>query len=132
MKQIKLSAQIHPIIIKKSKFIGSAGVINNEKEAVNFIKKIKSQHPKANHNCWAYRIKLNNGILIKSSDDGEPSGTAGKIILYVMEKQDIINSIIVVTRYFGGIKLGKGGLVRSYSKITTEIIKKIGINVVDD
>ena len=125
--QINQSGQGYPNVIKKSKFIASVAPVNSEKEAKVFIEKIQKQNHKANHNCWAYRIYSPKGILLNESDDGEPSGSAGKPILFILEKQNIVNTVVVITRYFGGIKLGKGGLVRSYGKTTNEIIKAIGV-----
>lgn len=128
MKQIKQAGQSYPIIEKKSKFIASIAPISTEDEAKAFIKKISEQHHKANHNCYAYRIGSEKDLILNESDEGEPSGTAGQPMMYVLEKQEITNTVVVVTRYFGGIKLGKGGLVRSYSKAVSQIIKAIGLN----
>ncbi len=128
MKQIKQAGQGYPLIAKKSKFIASIAPISNEEEAKAFIRKIQDQHHRANHNCFAYRISADGGLIVNESDEGEPSGTAGKPMLYVLDKQNITNTVVVVTRYFGGIKLGKGGLVRNYSKAVSEIIKAIGLN----
>lgn len=118
------------IVIKKSRFISSVTPIVSEIEAQNFIEKIKKQHWSANHNVFAYQIGDNNEIQ-RCSDDGEPSGTAGLPVLNVLRGKDIKNTIIVVTRYFGGILLGTGGLVRAYGKSASEgvdaaqIIEKI-------
>ncbi len=125
--RISQAGQGFPRVDKKSKFIASAAPVDSESEAKAFIQKIQKQHPKANHNCWAYRIFTQNGVIPNESDDGEPSGTAGQPILYVLEKQKIVNTVMVITRYFGGIKLGKGGLVRNYSKATSELIGAIGL-----
>ncbi len=127
MKQIKQAGQGYPLIVKKSKFIASIAPVSTEKDAQTFIKKIQDQHHKANHNCFAYRISADGGLIVNESDEGEPSGTAGQPMLYVLDKQNITNTVVVVTRYFGGIKLGKGGLVRNYSKAVIEIIKAIGL-----
>lgn len=130
--RISQAGQIFPLIIKKSKFIASASPISSRIDANQFLEKIRDQQRKANHHCYAYRILEKGGILQKEDDDGEPSGTAGQPILYVLEKQQIINTIIIVSRYFGGIKLGKGGLVRAYSKATTNLIKIIGLESVNE
>ncbi|MHA1584837.1 MAG: IMPACT family protein [Promethearchaeota archaeon] len=130
--QIAEAGQSFPILEKKSKFISSASPVSNEAEAKVFIQKIKDQHHRANHNCWAYRIFDPKGIISNESDEGEPSGTAGQPILYVLEKQNIVNTVIVVTRYFGGIKLGKGGLVRAYSKSCSQIVKFIGLKKISN
>ncbi|MCM3292578.1 YigZ family protein [Paenibacillus sp. MER 180] len=102
------------IVIKKSRFIGYGKPVANEEEAIAFIEVIKKQHWNATHNCSAYVIGERDEIQ-KASDDGEPSGTAGKPILEVMKNQGLKNTAIVVTRYFGGILLGAGGLIRAYT-----------------
>lgn len=102
------------IVIKKSRFIGYGKPVANEEEAIAFIEEIKKQHWNATHNCSAYVIGERDEIQ-KASDDGEPSGTAGKPILEVIKNQGLKNTAIVVTRYFGGILLGAGGLIRAYS-----------------
>lgn len=102
------------IIIKKSKFIGYLKYVSSENEAKQFIEHIKAKHSDANHNCSAYILDL----VKKKDDDGEPTSTAGQPILDVLEYNNINNICAVVTRYFGGIKLGSGGLVRAYSKAT--------------
>lgn len=128
---IKDAGQSYPLRIKKSKFISSISQIQSEKQANEFIQKICKQHKKANHNCYAYRILNNDGVIKglveNENDDGEPSGTAGNSILYVLKMQKLVNVVVIVTRYFGGIKLGKGGLTRAYSKSTSELIKTIGV-----
>ena len=99
---------------KKSKFIGYASPVQTEENAITFIESIKSMHRRAKHNVYAYSIRENN--IIRYSDDGEPQGTAGVPVLDMMRKNDITDTVIVVTRYFGGILLGTGGLVRAYSQ----------------
>ncbi|SCG83576.1 IMPACT family member yvyE [Proteiniborus sp. DW1] len=103
------------IIINKSRFIGYAKPIISEDEAIAFIQEIKSKHKDATHNVYAYVFGESNNIQ-RYSDDGEPSGTAGIPVLEVIKKEDLRNVVVVVTRYFGGIKLGAGGLVRAYTK----------------
>jgi uncharacterized YigZ family protein len=103
------------IIIKKSRFIGYALPVESEEEAVAFIEKIKKQHWDASHNCSAFMIGENDEIQ-RSSDDGEPSGTAGKPILEVIRMKGLKNTAVVVTRYFGGTMLGAGGLIRAYNQ----------------
>src|SRR5699024_4890875 len=103
------------IIINKSRFIGYASPVESEKSAQEFIDTIKQKHKDATHNVFAYIIGQNKNIQ-RYSDDGEPSGTAGIPILEMMKKEDLTDTVIVVTRYFGGIKLGAGGLVRAYIK----------------
>ena len=103
------------IIIEKSQFIGYAKPVEDEEEAQAFVQEIKKKHRDATHNVWAYVLGDHNNIQ-RFSDDGEPQGTAGVPVLEVLKKNDVRNVCVVVTRYFGGIKLGAGGLVRAYTK----------------
>ncbi|NLY46233.1 MAG: YigZ family protein [Tissierella sp.] len=103
------------VIINKSRFIGYASPIDSEEEALEFIDEIKAKHRDATHNVSAYVIGENSNIQ-RFNDDGEPSGTAGIPALEVIKKEDLRNVVVVVTRYFGGIKLGGGGLIRAYTK----------------
>lgn len=103
------------IIIEKSTFIGYAKPIKTEEEAVEFVNEIKKKHKDATHNVWAYTVGKSMNIQ-RYSDDGEPQGTAGIPTLEVIKKEDLRDVVVVVTRYFGGIKLGAGGLVRAYTK----------------
>ena len=98
---------------KKSRFIGRVWQVSTEQEALETIQAMKKQHYDATHNCWAYIIR--DGA-IRFSDDGEPGGTAGMPILQVLQKEGLSNVVCVVTRYFGGILLGAGGLVRAYAR----------------
>ncbi|SDM42668.1 uncharacterized protein, YigZ family [Psychrobacillus sp. OK028] len=107
------------INIQKSRFITYINRAESEEEAQDFIINIKEKHKSANHNCSAYIIGEHDNIQ-KANDDGEPSGTAGVPMLEVLKKQGIKDTVVVVTRYFGGIKLGGGGLIRAYGKATTE------------
>lgn len=116
----------HEIVIQKSRFIGYVQRVNSEDEAQAFIQEIKKKHYDATHNCSAYIIGDRDQIQ-KANDDGEPSGTAGIPMLEVLKRMSLKNTAVVVTRYFGGIKLGAGGLIRAYSTTTSETIKKIGI-----
>ena len=116
----------HEIIIQKSRFIAHVSRAETEKDAQDFIQEIKKKHWDANHNCSAYMIGQHNEIQ-KANDDGEPSGTAGVPILEVLKKRDLKDTVVVVTRYFGGIKLGAGGLIRAYGKSTSEGINAVGI-----
>lgn len=111
---------------KKSLFIGHVKRVYSEEEARSFINKIKSEHKQATHNVYAYTIGENKGIQ-RYSDDGEPQGTAGIPVLEVIKKNDITDVVVVVTRYFGGVLLGAGGLVRAYSKGAAIGIKDAGI-----
>ena len=103
------------ITVKKSKFICNLIKIEKQEEAEEQIKKIKKKYHDARHNCVAYRVQENDTIVEKASDDGEPSGTAGGPMLTILQKNNLCNVLVVVTRYFGGILLGTGGLVRAYS-----------------
>lgn len=112
---------------KRSRFIGYVRPVNSEQEALDFIAAIKSKHWDAKHNVYAYRLR--EGNITRYSDDGEPSGTAGTPVLNVIQKNDLIDCVIVVTRYFGGILLGGGGLVRAYSHAAAIGIAAAGISV---
>ncbi|NMH75194.1 YigZ family protein [Bacillus sp. RO2] len=116
----------HEITIQKSRFIAHIARATTEEEAQSFIQEIKKRHWDANHNCSAYMIGEKNQIQ-KASDDGEPSGTAGVPILEVLKKKDLKDTVVVITRYFGGIKLGAGGLIRAYGKATSEGINATGM-----
>ena len=110
------------IVEKKSKFIANLIKVENREEAEEKIKEIKKKYYDARHNCVAYRIIEKDGLIEKASDDGEPSGTAGGPMLNILRNQNLANILVVVTRYFGGILLGTGGLVRAYSDATIKAI----------
>ena len=112
--------------IKKSRFICHAKRVYNEEEARDFISAIKKEHYKATHNCSAFIVGERSEIK-RTSDDGEPSGTAGVPMLGVLENHNLTNICVVVTRYFGGIKLGAGGLIRAYAGSVALAVKEIGI-----
>lgn len=112
--------------IKKSRFICHLKRVTTEDDARQFISSIKKEHYKANHSCSAMIIGDNSEIK-RSSDDGEPSGTAGVPMLTVLEKQELTNVVAVVTRYFGGIKLGAGGLIRAYAGSVANALSQTGI-----
>ena len=112
--------------IKKSRFICHAKRVYSEEEARDFITAIKKEHYKATHNCSAFIIGERSEIK-RTSDDGEPSGTAGIPMLGVLENHNLTNVCMVVTRYFGGIKLGAGGLIRAYASSVALAVKEIGI-----
>ena len=116
----------HEIVIEKSRFISHIARVETEDAAQAFIQEIKKKHKDATHNCSAYLIGEQNQIQ-KALDDGEPSGTAGVPILEVLKKKELKDTAVVVTRYFGGIKLGAGGLIRAYSKATSEGINTTGV-----
>jgi len=111
---------------KKSIFVGHAIRVCNENDARDFINKIKSENKEARHNVYAYVLGENLGIQ-RYSDDGEPQGTAGIPVLDVIKKIGVTDVVVVVTRYFGGILLGKGGLARAYSKAASTAIKEGGV-----
>ena len=110
------------IVEKKSRFIGTLFYVDDEENAKVIIKNVKKQYYDARHNCFAYRIMTENGVVERFSDDGEPSGTAGGPMLNILVKNNLCNVLIIVTRYFGGILLGTGGLVRAYSDATSKVI----------
>lgn len=101
---------------KKSKFIAYVKPVSSKEEAEDYIRYIKSLHPNATHNCSAYKINNNGLEFFKVDDDGEPSGTAGKPMGDIINYMEVTNLVVIATRYFGGIKLGAGGLVRNYAK----------------
>ena len=111
------------IVEKKSRFIANLFYVENPEEAEIKIKEIKKKYHDAKHNCFAYLTYENGEIYKKFSDDGEPSGTAGAPMIDIIEKENLRNILIIVTRYFGGILLGTGGLVRAYSEAFKEALK---------
>ena len=106
---------------KRSEFIGYSNSIKNVRDINNFVKVLKSKHPSARHICWAYRIYVNDEIIENSTDAGEPSGSAGLPILNTIKHHNIVNCGIFVARFFGGIKLGKQGLINAY-KTTAKLV----------
>lgn len=120
------------IVEKKSKFICNFIKVSNQDDAESVIKELKKRYYDARHNCVAYRVTEGDMVIEKSSDDGEPSGTAGAPMLNILQKSNMINVVAVVTRYFGGILLGTGGLVRAYSDVllnAIEISEKVSMVV---
>jgi len=114
--------------IKKSHFIAIAKKIDSRKEALNFISEVKALYSDARHHCWAYLLgDPVNSTNCGSNDDGEPSGTAGRPILSQINYNNIGNIIVVVVRFFGGVKLGVGGLVRAYREVTQKVLKVIEV-----
>ena len=107
--------------IKKSRFIAHAARVTSQAESLDFFESVADNQ--ATHNCWAWRINFQ----VRSSDDGEPSGTAGRPILNVIERRQLENVMVVVTRHFGGIKLGVGGLVRAYSGTAAKCLDRAGV-----
>lgn len=115
------------IVEKRSKFIADIFPVCSVKEAEEKIIEIRKKYFDAKHHCFAYRVIENNQIIEKSSDDGEPSGTAGAPMLAILQKQNLSQILVVVTRYFGGTLLGTGGLVKAYSEATIQSIDKAKI-----
>ena len=118
------------VIINKSRFIGYACPCETEEEALAFLNKIRTKHKDATHNCYAYVIGKNAGIM-RYSDDGEPGGTAGLPMMEVLKAQGVVNCCVVVTRYFGGVLLGAGGLVRAYTQGTVIALKAAQVVVME-
>lgn len=116
----------YEVTIKKSRFICSIARVTTEQEAQDFISQVQADNKKATHNCFAYLLGDNDQIQ-RESDNGEPSGTAGIPILESLKMAKIHDVVAVVTRYFGGIKLGAGGLIRAYSNTTTDAIHQAGL-----
>lgn len=115
------------IVEKKSKFIANIFYVESQEEAENYIKEISKKYHDARHNCYAYSVFSDDGLINKFSDDGEPSGTAGAPMLNIITSKEITNVLVIVTRYFGGILLGTGGLVRAYSEATNQALEKVNI-----
>lgn len=120
------------LVEKKSKFIANLFYIESREEAEDIIKMQKKKYYDARHNCYAFRVLGEDGIIEKSSDDGEPSGTAGAPMLNILSKMKITNVLVIVTRYFGGILLGTGGLVKAYSNLTKLALEKAEISILEE
>ena len=112
---------------KRSRFLGHLRPVETEEEARLFITEMKKKHHDARHNCWCYRIR---GGAVRYSDDAEPQGTAGLPMLEILQREGIENAVCVVTRYFGGVLLGTGGLLRAYQKAAKGAVEDAGISVV--
>ena len=113
------------IVEKKSKFIANLFYVESIEQAESVIKETRKEYFDARHNCIAYRIVKDNQVVERFSDDGEPSGTAGAPMLNILQKNELVNVLIIVTRYFGGILLGTGGLLRAYSDSLLKAIEKV-------
>ena len=111
------------IVERKSKFIANIFYVETKEEAEKIIQENKKRYHDARHNCFAYRVIENDRIIDRARDDREPSGTAGAPMLNILVKNMLCNVLVIVTRYFGGILLGTGGLVRAYSEVTNNVIK---------
>ena len=115
------SAATYEKVIERSRFIANCAHVQDEEEAKAFVAKIRAEHSLATHNCYAF-VADKTGNLMRFSDDGEPQGTAGMPILDVLKNKKLFETAVVVTRYFGGVKLGAGGLVRAYSGTAAEAL----------
>lgn len=115
------------IVRKKSRFIANMFYVKDVAQAEEIIKQVKKQYHDAKHNCFAFSISNTQGIVKKSSDDGEPTGTAGMPLLNILEKNNLNNVLIIVTRYFGGTLLGTGGLLRAYSDVAIQALQNTNI-----
>ncbi len=113
------------IVEKKSKFIANVFYVETVEEAEEKVKEIKKKYFDARHNCFAYSVFTKDGIVNRFSDDGEPSGTAGGPMLNILNGKELTNLVVIVTRYFGGILLGTGGLIRAYTGATQEALRKL-------
>jgi len=122
-----LGTACEEIVISKSHFIGYAASFSDESSAIDFLQTIRNEHKTAKHHCYAYIIGENSGIM-RYSDDGEPAGTAGLPIMDVLRAKNVVNCCIVVVRYFGGILLGTGGLVRAYQRCAQETLSSAGLS----
>ena len=109
---------------KRSRFIGHVWPVDSEDQAQELIRRVKKQHYDARHNCWCYLL---GGAVVRYSDDGEPQGTAGQPMLAVLQRENVTNAVCVVTRYFGGILLGAGGLTRAYGKSARDALAAAGV-----
>ncbi|MEU0128416.1 MULTISPECIES: YigZ family protein [unclassified Streptomyces] len=118
-------AGVHETEVSRSRFLCALAPAATEHEAQEFIARIRKEHPTANHNCFAYVIGADASVQ-KASDDGEPGGTAGVPILQMLMRRDVRYAVAVVTRYFGGVKLGAGGLIRAYGGAVGEALDSLG------
>lgn len=121
--RVKIDTE-NEIVIERSRFIAYSKKCETESEARTFLDEIRKKHPFATHNCYAYIT--DRGEISRFSDDGEPQGTAGQPILEVIKSKNLKDTMVVVTRYFGGVKLGAGGLVRAYSQSARDVLDKSG------
>jgi putative IMPACT (imprinted ancient) family translation regulator len=126
LRELLQSGRGQKIKIKKSVFIATAYKIKVVEDKIEILEKIKKEMKKATHNAWALRCKTTSGIWEDASDDGEVSGCASKPIMIVLQQLHLINVMIIVTRYYGGVNLGPAGLIKAYSSTTRQIIENIG------
>ncbi|MEU1668771.1 YigZ family protein [Streptomyces sparsogenes] len=116
---------VHEIEISKSRFLCSLAPAATEREAQDFVRRVRGEHPTATHNCYAYVIGADGGVQ-KASDDGEPGGTAGVPMLQMLLRREVRYVVAIVTRYYGGVKLGAGGLIRAYGGVVGEALDALG------
>ena len=116
------------LVEKRSRFIGQVWRVSSEEEARARIEEVRKRHYDARHHCWCYRLR--EGGVERYSDDGEPQGTAGQPMLNVFQREEVTDAVCVVTRYFGGILLGAGGLVRAYTQAAKDALDAAGVSVV--
>ncbi len=119
---------VHETVVSRSRFLCALAPVATEEEARAFIARVRGEHPGASHNCWAYVLGADGGVQ-KASDDGEPGGTAGMPMLQMLTRRGIRYAVAVVTRYFGGTKLGAGGLIRAYGGAVGEALDAVGTRV---
>ena len=122
------SRQVVEDTIKKSRFIGVIAPCASEKEVLRGLGQLHEEYPNATHIAYAYRIKTDHGLVYRFHDAGEPTGTAGKPIFLHLEGKELVNVLIAVIRYFGGVKLGAGGLTRAYGNTAKQVIEAAGIS----
>jgi len=125
--KIVVAPGVYEETIKKSRFIGSIYPCVSESEASQILRRLHEQHPAATHIVYAYRIQTPDGLVCRFHDAGEPGGTAGKPIFQHLEGKQLINVLIAVVRYFGGVKLGAGGLTRAYGNVTKLVIENAAL-----
>ena len=126
MKRVARVGHTDRIVIKRSVFIGSCEPVHSEKEAKRFLEQIKKKYPKASHYVYGFRIGPTAGFE-GMSDDREPAGTAGRKILFVLQRREYTDTIVVVTRYYGGTPLGRGGLARAYARACGQVLDEVGL-----
>lgn len=117
------------VVIKKSQFIASAYKITKVEEKTDILERVKKEMKKASHNAWALRCETPTGIWEDSSDDGEVSGCAGKPIMTILQHLQVVNILVIVTRYYGGINLGPAGLIKAYSSTAKQLVETIGFEI---
>jgi uncharacterized YigZ family protein len=123
--RVPIKTKTDKLEIKRSVFISTAFPVENESEVKGTIEKVRAQHPKCNHVVYAYSLRQGGGRVFGMSDDGEPKGTAGKPALNVLRHSGLTNVLVTIVRYFGGVKLGKGGLVKAYTESVKRVLENL-------